>query len=189
LFASNPIKYRSERGKKMGEKAIKGKAITNVLSCLVVSVLLMSTFSVAVIATNSSNSIASNVTDKVNSSVDPKPLYLDPARPTEVRVEDLLSGMTLEEKAAQLDILEGALALRQCRRRHSSNESYPGEPGTGSVLSRLFNFWRPEDAAEAMNEIQKYTINHTHFRIPAIIGTDAPLGASVGHGTIFPITP
>jgi len=30
------IKYRGERGKKMGEKAIKGKAITKVLGCLVV---------------------------------------------------------------------------------------------------------------------------------------------------------
>ena len=59
----------------MGEKAIKGKAITKVLSCLVVIVFLMSTFSVAVIATNSANSTASNVNlnlnDEANSSVEP----------------------------------------------------------------------------------------------------------------------
>ena len=69
------IKYRGERGKKMGEKAMKGKAITKVLSCLVVIVFLMSTFSVAVIATNSANSTASNVNlnlnDEANSSVEP----------------------------------------------------------------------------------------------------------------------
>ena len=62
----------------MGEKAIKGKAITKVLSCLVVFAILMSTFSVAVIATNSANSTASNVNvtlnlnlnDEANSSVE-----------------------------------------------------------------------------------------------------------------------
>ena len=72
------IKYRGERGKKMGEKAMKGKAITKVLSCLVVIVFLMSTFSVAVIATDSANSTASNVNlnlnlnlnDEANSSVE-----------------------------------------------------------------------------------------------------------------------
>ena len=58
----------------MGEKAIKGKAITKVLSCLVVFAILMSVFSVAVIATDSASSTASNVTlnlnDEVNSSVE-----------------------------------------------------------------------------------------------------------------------
>ena len=34
---------------------------------------------------------------------DPTPLYLDPAQPIDVRVTDLISKMTLEEKAQELD--------------------------------------------------------------------------------------
>lgn len=109
----------------------------------------------------------------------PKPLYLDPAQPIEVKVEDLLSRMTLEEKVAQLDILDGEM-LRQ------EGLHLLSEPGAGSVLPRLFVFWDPKYAAEFMNLLQQYTIEHTYLGIPVLIGTDCPLGASVRGGTIFP---
>ena len=76
----------------MGEKAIKGKAITKILSCLVVSVLLMSTFSVAVLATDSANSTASNVTDKANSSVE------------SVALSNNITGLTCRDDLIQINI-------------------------------------------------------------------------------------
>ena len=60
------IKSRGERGKKMGEKVIMGKAITKVLSCLVVFAILMSAVPVSTFALDGSN----NATEASNSSND-----------------------------------------------------------------------------------------------------------------------
>ena len=59
------IKSRGERGKKMGEKAIKGKSIKKVLSCFLVFAILMSTVPVSTFALDGNNSTG-NVSNRSN---------------------------------------------------------------------------------------------------------------------------
>lgn len=111
---------------------------------------------------------------------------LDVHQAIEARVNELLARMTLEEKVAQLDMLDASLLFRGRRFSSAKAEQYLGDRGVGSVLVRLFSFAGPKQAAEAINAIQKYAVEQTHLGIPILLGTDAPLGASVEGGTIFP---
>jgi len=109
-------------------------------------------------------------------------LYLDSTRSISERIEDLLSKMPLEEKAAQLDILADD-AFWEGR-----GEYFSEGIGVGSVLVRLFGrpYYDAEGAAERINELQEIAIEHTYLGIPVLIATDCPLGASVHGATVFP---
>ena len=54
------------------------------------------------------------------------PLYLDPKRPVEERIDDLMSRMTLKEKVGQLNLSHGALDRYGIRAYHDD------EPGRES---------------------------------------------------------
>ncbi len=103
------------------------------------------------------------------------PLYKDPSAAIEDRVEDLLSRMTPEEKAAQLQNLfvTGPDSL----------EAAFGGIGTGTVHNLYL------DAAtckETMDSVQSYLLGHTRLGIPAITCVEGIQGILEDGCTIFP---
>lgn len=102
-----------------------------------------------------------------NGILDP---YEDPSRPIEERVEDLLSRMTLEEKAGMLFHTAAIV--------NPKGGPFPGLLSTEElVLSRLMNHFNifggdePRKMAEWNNDLQK-TAEGTRLGIPVTISTD-----------------
>src|SRR5579862_7422025 len=77
-------------------------------------------------------------------STDSKPIYLDPARPIDERIDDLMGRMTLKEKVGQLNLPspyveqfgQGVPAKRQACERFAAG-TYTGEIGPGSGFFTL----------------------------------------------------
>ncbi len=113
-------------------------------------------------------------------------LYKDPTQPVDARVEDLLSRMTLEEKAAQLcgDLPMGPLAdgrpLNQVLK-----EKYPDGHGRFTQYS-LVGLASPEKIARISNEIQRYFVEETRLGIPVALQTENLCGYPAQGGTLFP---
>lgn len=108
------------------------------------------------------------------------PLYLDTSLPTNERVEDLLSYMTLEEKIGQMALVE-----KNSIRKIEDVSHY----GLGGVLSGFGG--RPEDNTPAgwKQMVEGFTNESDDSRlgIPALYGVDAIHGhTNVPGTTIFP---
>lgn len=121
--------------------------------------------------------------------------YLDPSMPVVSRVADLLSRMTLEEKAGQMALISVSRLWGDCR----------GQPGplddaclqtvlidhhVGSILSGGGESPSPNTPgnwAQTTNRIQRYSIEHSRLHIPILYGADAVHGHNnVLGATIFP---
>jgi beta-glucosidase len=103
------------------------------------------------------NSLAFGQTSKIT---DP-PLYLDPAQPIDARVNDLLSRMTLEEKASQLVNQSRAIPRLQVPEYDWRSEALHGVAGAG--LATVF----PEPIGIAAT----FDTDLTH-QMAAAIGTE-----------------
>lgn len=110
------------------------------------------------------------------------PGYLDSTQPVEVRVNNLLDRMTLDEKLAQLGSVwvyellpfeERAAALLQ--------------QGIGQItrIGGASNL-PPREAAEIANRIQKYLLEETRLGIPAIVHEECCSGYMARGATSFP---
>jgi len=119
--------------------------------------------------------------------------YRNPSLSAEKRVEDLLSRMTLEEKAAQMLCIwqkkpqtlvdaDGSFDLAKAR------ESFKDGHGLGQV-------GRPSDAgkglnarkmAETTNAIQKFFIENSRLGIPVVFHEECLHGHAAVDGTSFP---
>lgn len=113
-------------------------------------------------------------------------LYKDASRPVKERVEDLLSRMTLEEKAAQLCgdlpmelVAGGTVDIEKLR------EKYPHGHGRLTQYSAL-GAAGPEAIAEASNEIQRYFVEETRLGIPVALQSENLMGYPSAGGTVFP---
>ena len=109
------------------------------------------------------------------------PPYRDAALPVEVRVQDLLSRMTNQEKTDQLrcvlgwqdeDIQAGALW-----------GTFRADPWTGRTLE---NGLVPRRAAEKANALQRRALAETRLGIPPFLAEEAPHGHMAIGTTVFP---
>ena len=125
-----------------------------------------------------------------------KPAYLEPSLPLEKRVEDLLSRMTLEEKAGQMNwpcVYVGELGesiaekLENCRRFAAGD--FVGGLGPGGGFFTLANtilHEGPARQAEYFNELQKIALEKTRLGIPLIQVEEGTHGLMCSGATIFP---
>lgn len=125
--------------------------------------------------------------------------YQNPKLAVEVRVNDLLQRMTLEEKVGQLQCTLGwdyyqingnkvevsekfkkDLATKQMGMLWAT---YRADPWTKKTLT---NGLTPELAAKAGNVLQKYVIENTRLGIPLFLAEEAPHGHMAIGATVFP---
>lgn len=115
-----------------------------------------------------------------------KMLYKDASQPVEARVEDLLSRMTLEEKAAQLC---GDLAASFIVDGKLSHEALVEKfkDGHGRITQySLVGLVDPKQIAEITNELQDFFVNETRLGIPVALQSENLCGYPGAGGTLFP---
>ena len=113
-------------------------------------------------------------------------IYKDPSQPVSVRVNDLLSRMTLVEKVAQLTSVWVYEILRDFR--FNEEKAAPlMKQGMGQItrLGGASNL-APTQAARTANDIQRYLVEKTRLGIPAIIHEEACSGLLTRGANVFP---
>lgn len=110
------------------------------------------------------------------------PAYKDAALPTEKRVNDLISRMTLEEKVRQLDLYAGKEVLIDRSTIDTARlAAVMGDLGMGGI----HDFY-PTDAG-VTNQLQRYAVEKTRLGIPVIITAEALHGYLGKGSTSFPV--
>lgn len=125
--------------------------------------------------------------------------YKSSGLPVEVRVADLLSRMTLEEKVGQLlcplgwemyeiqgnDVRPSDKFRLLIKERNAGMlwATYRADPWTKKTLENGLN---PELAAKAGNALQKYVLENTRLGIPMFLAEEAPHGHMAIGTTVFP---
>jgi len=117
-----------------------------------------------------------------------KPLFKDPHAPIDERVKDLLSGMTLEEKVAQVC----ALSLRDST---AEEEGLAGivkavRSGLRHGIGQIENTFDPRSPVESVrevNELQRLLQQETRWGIPALIGSECAHGHAAHNSTVLPV--
>lgn len=129
----------------------------------------------------------------------PKYPYQDANLPVEQRVEDLISRMTLEEKAGQVVCfmgwdsyqINGKKVVVSEKFRHEVDSLHVGmywavfraDPWTRKTIANGLN---PALAAQAANSMQRYAIEKTRLGIPLFLAEEAPHGHMAIGATVFP---
>lgn len=131
--------------------------------------------------------LLSRFTEKPQSRVD----YLNPALSPERRTADLLSRMTLEEKAAQLlcpegNTLESLFDSRLGLRPESAQSAFPHGMGALSGLGRIGKGLGPEQTAATLNEIILWHRTETRLGIPPLVIDEGTRSAGIPGSTRFP---
>ena len=111
-------------------------------------------------------------------------IYQDPNQPTEARISDLLSRMTLAEKVRQLDMYPVADFVHRDDTGHATVSvdqltAVVGDIGLGCVQSR-------DTTAVLNNAIQAHVIKHSRLGIPVLMSEEALHGLHRQGCTIFP---
>ena len=116
--------------------------------------------------------------------------YKNPALPTEERVEDLLSRMTLEEKFWQLFMIPGDLSDGKERYKNGIFGFQVATKGkSGNSAEQLLDYsggGAGNETAELINNIQKYFVEETRLGIPIIAFDEALHGLVRPQATAFP---
>ncbi len=124
------------------------------------------------------------------------PAYLNPLLPIGVRVEDLVSRMTLEEKIGQINMpcvyinrlgkdvnakMEGVKKFTE-----GTLEKGVGPAGGFFTLPNNILFEGPEQQAKFHNELQKIALEKTRLKIPLLQTEEGTHGLMCSGATIFP---
>lgn len=129
-----------------------------------------------------------------------QPTYLDQHASPQARAADLVGRMTLTEKIGQMTQIEVDKIVGNCNYgpgplNPTCAQQVLGDDAVGSILSGggssptqdIVNGNTPEDWANAINAIVKYSIDHNPLHIPIIYGADVVHGHSNVLGdTLFP---
>jgi beta-glucosidase len=118
--------------------------------------------------------------------------YLDSSLSPEVRAEDLLSRMTLEEKVAQLDIFRGVEFTTKPHKIHNCSLDDEADPDYEKLEKILGNtgIGFMHDAYTTpmvFNKYQKFIMSKSRFGIPCIFTGEALHGISWPGAMIFPV--
>ena len=107
-----------------------------------------------------------------------RPIYLDPKQPIEVRVQDLLSRMTLKEKVGQLNLpcvyvdqLGKTIPEKMEACKRFAAGTYTDEIGPGSGFFTLADTILREGVqqqVEYFNALQKIALTQTRLKIPLL---------------------
>ncbi len=127
------------------------------------------------------------------------PPYLDASQPIDVRIEDLLSRMTLPEKIGQLNmpcVYEGRLGrdvagkTEGCK-KFTLGQSEPGVgPGGGFfTLANTILLEGPAQQVKFFNELQQLAMKQTRLGVPLLQTEEGTHGMMCSLGTIFPEGP
>ncbi len=124
------------------------------------------------------------------------PPYLDPKQPIEVRVDDLMSRMTLKEKVGQLNLpcvyvneLGRDIPSKQAACRKFAAGTYTDEIGPGCGFFTLANEILHEGTRQQagfFNELQKIALTKTRLKIPLLEDEEGTHGAMFPGATVFP---
>ncbi len=117
--------------------------------------------------------------------------YMDSTLPVAQRVEALLELMTLEEKAAQLDMLSGTEynTVKSAEHRCSvpENSDYFWERLKEDFCDTGIGYIHDNYTVPAVfNKLQKFMIENTRLGIPVIFTGEALHGICGLYGTVFP---
>ena len=112
-------------------------------------------------------------------------IYKDSSKPVWERVEDLLSRMTLEEKAAQLCGNLPASVIVEGKVDHERLSQFSDGLGRFTQYS-LTGLVSPLQIARATNEIQRYFVEETRLGIPVALQSENLCGYPSAGGTVFP---
>ncbi len=119
-----------------------------------------------------------------------KPAYKNPGLPIEERVDDLLSGMTPEEKFWQLFMIPGDLSDGKERYKHGIFGFQVSTKGKSeNEAEQLLDYSGGGTAvktAKLINKIQKYFVEETKLGIPIIAFDEALHGLVRDGATAFP---
>jgi beta-glucosidase len=114
--------------------------------------------------------------------------YRNPDMPIEIRIQDLLNRMTLEDKCRQIDIWHPK-DLKTCDKQVFQKCLQE----LGDTISHGIGFLQfdtklaPAEYAANFNAIQKYFMDETHLGIPAISNGEGCHGFVGAEGTVFPV--
>jgi len=107
------------------------------------------------------------------------PDYRNPELPVKARVADLLSRMTIEEKARQMDMYGGGSVRGPGGFSAEKAAEVMGELGMGSIHDLY-------PRAPLANQIQRYAVENTRLGIPILFIEEGLHGLCAGGYTIFP---
>jgi len=124
------------------------------------------------------------------------PLYLDSKQPVEVRVDDLISRMSLKEKVGQLNLpcvyvdqLGKSIPEKMEACKRFAAGTYTDEIGPGSGFFTLADTILHEGVqqqVEYFNALQKIATTQTRLKIPLLEDEEGTHGAMFSGATVFP---
>src|SRR6266699_3511386 len=124
------------------------------------------------------------------------PIYLDPQQPIELRVNDLMSHMTLKEKIGQLNLpcvyvddLGKTIPekLESCKRFVAGTQTSEIGPGAGFfTLADTILHKGTEQQVEYFNQLQKIALTQTRLKIPLLEDEEGTHGGMFSGATVFP---
>jgi beta-glucosidase len=124
------------------------------------------------------------------------PLYRDPKQPIDVRVNDLMSRMTLKEKVGQLNLpcvyvdqLGKSIPEKKAACVRFAAGTYTDEIGPGAGFFTLADTILHEgtrEQVEYFNELQKIATTKTRLKIPLLEDEEGTHGGMFPGATVFP---